>query len=265
MRHSEWIAAAYFVYLAAASWLVGVSIRRRVGLLAVAALAVVLIRSGAGGALTAVRDWLPLVYILAGYYASAALFVEPSPALEAWLLGSDRRLLGDPPTRFRGWSRPLLAYLDIVYTFCFVLVPAGCLLLIVEGRADLVDRYWTLVVGAELGSFAPLAFIQTRPPWVVERKPMWPERSVHRMASRMVRSITIRVNTFPSGHVAASLAVALAVIGPLPIAGTVLLLLAVSIAVACVVGRYHYVVDAAAGAALAIVLFVIVRCSEGAL
>jgi membrane-associated phospholipid phosphatase len=259
MRHSEWIAAAYFVYLAAASWSIRVTMRRRFALLAVAAAAIVLIRSGAGGTLSTLRDWLPLVYILAGYYASAALFVGPSPPLEAWLRGWDRRLLGDPPARFRGWPRPLLAYLDLVYTFCFVLVPAGCLLLIVEGRADLVDRYWTVVVGAEFGSFAPLAFIQTRPPWVLERKPMLPDHAVHRLASRMVRYITIRVNTFPSGHVAASLAVALAVIGPLPLVGTVLLLLAVSIAVACVVGRYHYIVDVVAGAALATALFVAVH------
>jgi membrane-associated phospholipid phosphatase len=259
MRHAEWIAAAYFLYLAGTSWVVRVSLRTRFALLAVAAVALVLIRSRAGGALPALRDWLPIVYILAGYYASAALYVEPSPALEAWLLGWDRRLVGDPPSRFRGWSPPILAYLDIVYTFCFVLVPAGCVLLIVAGRADLVDRYWTVVAGAEFGSFAPLAFIQTRPPWVVERKPMLPDRAVHRMASRMVRYVTIRVNTFPSGHVAASLAVALAVIGPLPIAGTLLLVLAVSIAVACVVGRYHYIVDAVAGAALAIALFVLVH------
>jgi membrane-associated phospholipid phosphatase len=257
MRESEWIAAVYFIYLAAAAWLVRVSMRRRWALLATAAAALLVIRAGAIGVLVPIRDWLPLAYILGGYYASAALFVEPSPPLEAWLLGWDRRLLGDPATRFARWPRLPLAYLDIVYTFCFVLVPAGCLLLVVAGRSDAVDRYWTIVVGAELGSFAPLAFIQTRPPWVVERKAMLSDRAVHRMASRMVRYITIRVNTFPSGHVAASLAVALAVIGPLPVVGAILMVLAVSIAVACVVGRYHYIADAIAGAALAIVLFAV--------
>jgi membrane-associated phospholipid phosphatase len=39
------------------------------------------------------------------------------------------------------------------------------------------------------------------------------------------------------------------------VAGAILLALAASIAVACVVGRYHYVIDVVAGAAVAIVMF----------
>jgi membrane-associated phospholipid phosphatase len=258
MRHSEWIATAYFIYLTGASWFVPVPMRRRMVVLAVAAAALLLIRAGTTDAFAALRDWLPGIYILGGYYASAALFVAPSATLEAWLIGWDRRLLGDPATRFVRWPRLLLAYLDIVYMFCFVLVPAGCLVLLAAGRADLVDRYWTIVVGAELGSFAPLAFIQTRPPWVVERKAVAANRTVHRLAARMVKTFTICVNTFPSGHVAGSLGVALGLIEALPLAGAVFLFLAASIALACVVGRYHYVVDTVAGAALALALFVAV-------
>ena len=258
MRHSEWIASAYFIYLAGASWFVAVSTRRRMLVLAIAAAALLLIRAGTTDAFAAVRDWLPGIYILGGYYASAALFVEPSAPLEAWLLGWDRRLLGDPATRFVDWPRPVLAYLDLVYMFCFVLVPAGYVVLLTAGRTDLVDRYWTIVEGAELGSFAPLAFIQTRPPWVVERKAVPADRTVHRLASRMVETFTICVNTFPSGHVAGSLGVALGLIEALPIAGAIFLLLAASITLACIVGRYHYIIDAVAGAALALAMFVAV-------
>ena len=74
----------------------------------------------------------------------------------------------------------------------------------------------------------------------------------------MTDRFTIRVNTFPSGHVAGSLAVALAVGSVLPAIGAALLLLALAIAVACVVGRYHYIIDAVAGALLAIVICAIV-------
>ena len=87
----------------------------------------------------------------------------------------------------------------------------------------LVDRYWTMVMGAEFAAFAPLAFIQTRPPWALERKPELADPAIHRLASQMVQHLTIRVNTFPSGHAAGSLAVAFAVIGALPAAGLVLL------------------------------------------
>jgi membrane-associated phospholipid phosphatase len=259
MRTSEWIAAAYFVYLAVASWLRRVPVRRRVWLVAVAATTLVAIGAARDGFLSPVRDWMPLGYILGGYYASLALFIAPSPALETWLIEWDRRLLGDPATRFAHWPRGVLAYLDLVYMLCFLLVPGGCVVLLAAGRTDLIDRYWTIVVGAELGSFAPLAFIQTRPPWVIERKAVPADRVVHRLTSQRVRHLTICVNTFPSGHVAASLAVALAVIGPVPIAGVILLILASSIAIACVVGRYHYIVDVVAGAALAVVLFLFHR------
>jgi undecaprenyl-diphosphatase len=50
--------------------------------------------------------------------------------------------------------------------------------------------------------------------------------------------------------VAVTIAVACGVFPSLPIVGLLLFLCAASIAVACVVGRYHYTVDVLAGAAL---------------
>ena len=162
----------------------------------------------------------------------------------------DRRLLGDPSRGSSRWPRVLVAGLELIYMGCFLLIPAGAALARAHrSRARLVDRYWTMVIGAEFAAFAPLAFIQTRPPWALERKPELTDPAIHRLASQMVQHLTIRVNTFPSGHAAGSLAVALAVIGTLPWTGAVLLGLAAAICVACVVGRYHYAVDVAAGAA----------------
>jgi membrane-associated phospholipid phosphatase len=62
------------------------------------------------------------------------------------------------------------------------------------------------------------------------------------------------VNTFPSGHVAVSIAVGFGVAAALPLTGFALLVAAASIAVACVVGRYHYTVDVVSGAALGLVV-----------
>jgi membrane-associated phospholipid phosphatase len=206
-----------------------------------------------------VRDWAPGVSILVGYYLSGRFFVRPSARLEAWLMAGDRRLLGDPNTRFARWPPALLAYLEIVYVNCFLLVPAGFAALALAGESALADRYWTMVLAAELGSFGPLTIIQTRPPWLIERKAALPDRAVHRFASRMVERFTIQANTLPSGHVAGSLAVAFALLGPLPWIGAGVLLLALSISVACIVGRYHYVIDAIAGAALALAVWAAVQ------
>jgi membrane-associated phospholipid phosphatase len=59
------------------------------------------------------------------------------------------------------------------------------------------------------------------------------------------------VNTLPSGHAAGALATALAVGSVVPLAGVVFLLLAASIALATVLGRYHYVVDTVLGVLVA--------------
>jgi membrane-associated phospholipid phosphatase len=171
----------------------------------------------------------------------------------------DRRLLGDPATRFADWPRATVAALELIYMGCFLLIPAGLALLIVAGHRSLVDWYWMLVMGAEFAAFAPLAIIQTRPPWALERKPELADPAIHRLAAQMVQHLTIRVNTFPSGHAAGSLAVGLALVGVLPAAGTLLLVLAIAIGIACIVGRYHYIVDVVSGGAVALALWLTLR------
>ena len=249
MRISEWIGVTYFAYLAAAC-----ARRRFVVSLQALAIALVIV-IGARYAATQVRDVIPLAYILAGYYLCAGLFVRPSARAEAWLLAWDRRLLGDPATRFSRWPRLVLAYLDIVYVGCFLLVPLGLALLALNGLSRRADAYWTIVMSCEFGAFAPLAFVQTRPPWAIEGERALRDRAVHRAAAAFVRTFTIRVNTFPSGHAAGSIGVALAVIGAMPLAGAVLLVVASTICVASVAGRYHYAVDVAAGVLLAVAVW----------
>jgi membrane-associated phospholipid phosphatase len=256
VRSSEWVAFAYFLYLGIVCWLRPLPASRRLLVTGVSLLTATML-AAAPHAPPLVRDWAPLGYILVGYYLTGRLFVAPSEALESWLLAWDRRLFGDPTTRFAKWPAWIVAYLDLVYTFCFLLLPCGLAALVMTGRSALANHYWTMVLAADLGAFAPLSVFQTRPPWMLEPNADLAARSVHRVASYMVRHATIRVNTFPSGHVAVSFAVALAVIGQMPLTGGVLLLLAGSIAVACVVGRYHYAVDVVAGVLLAGVVWAV--------
>jgi membrane-associated phospholipid phosphatase len=205
-----------------------------------------------------VRDWAPFLYVSVGYYLTGFLFVAPSLALEAWLLKWDHRWLGDPTTRFAKWPWWVVAYLDVVYTLCFLLLPGGFAALALTGHSDRANRYWTMVLAADLGAFAPLSVFQTRPPWALEPAPTLRASGIHRLASYAVRNATTGVNTFPSGHVAVTIAVAIGVISTLPVTGAILLCLAASIAVGCVVGRYHYAVDVLAGAALGAVVCAVV-------
>jgi len=258
VRSSEWVSFVYFAALTAIAWLRPLPSARRVQITAIGLLLSVAVVTGARLAAPVVRDWMPPLVILAGYFLSGRFFLNPSPAFEAWLIAWDRRLLGDPATRFAHWPRALLTYLEIVYMGCVVLVPAGFAALAWTGRGALANSYWTLVTAAEFGSFASLGIVQARPPWMVERKAVLSDRSVHRAASMMVEYLTIRANTFPSGHVAGSLAVALAVIRAMPGLGLVLLFLAGSIAAACIVGRYHYIVDVVTGVLLTVVIWAVV-------
>jgi membrane-associated phospholipid phosphatase len=196
------------------------------------------------------RDWAPFLYVSIAYYLTGHLFIRPSEHLEAWLFKWDHRWLGDPTTRFAGWPWWLVAWLDIIYMLCAPLLPGGFALLALTGHSSQANRYWTMVLAADMGAFAPLSVFQTRPPWQIERPAVLPASRVHRLASYMVKNATTGVNTFPSGHVAVTLAVAFGVMPTLPLAGAALLVCAASIAVACVVGRYHYTVDVLAGGAL---------------
>lgn len=62
--------------------------------------------------------------------------------------------------------------------------------------------------------------------------------------------------SFPSAHVASTVAVSLVLTRHLHIVGLCFLFVAGSIAVAAVAGRYHYALDVLLGAAVALIVFV---------
>jgi len=250
VRSSEWIALLYFLYLATVCWLRPVPAARRLIITGISLTLVAVIWFLARQAPSSARDWAPFLYVSVGYYLTGHLFVAPSLDLEAWLLKWDHRWFGDPTASFSNWPAWLIAYLDVIYTLCFVLLPGGFAALSLTGHSAQANRYWTMVLAADLGAFAPLSVFQTRPPWAIEPPAVLAASRIHRLASYVVKNATTGVNTFPSGHVAVTIAVALGVFPALPILGVILLVCAVSIAVACVVGRYHYAVDVLAGAAL---------------
>jgi membrane-associated phospholipid phosphatase len=257
MRCSEWVALAYFCHIAIAALVRPLPPGRRLaaglGSLASAVLVLVVARLDT----PIVRDWAPGVYLLVGYYLSGRTFVTPMPRIEQWLIRWDRRIIGEPLTLFDRWPPVIVALFDVAYIGCFLLVPAGYAALVAAGRADLADRYWTMVLGAELGAFAPLPYVQTRPPYVLEAATRSrPARE--RMSMTFMKHGTTGANTLPSGHAAGSLAVALAVIETLPAFGAVMLVLALVIAVATIVARAHYVVDVITGLALALAIWAVV-------
>jgi hypothetical protein len=253
----EWLAVVFFGHLAVAAVITPLPIERRLAAGVGSAALAALVLFFAPRLSMPVRAWTPVLYILAAYYLSGRTFMRPAPGVERWLIRIDRHVLGNPAP-FAHWPRLLIRLLDAAYIGCFLLVPAGFVILAAAGYGHQADRYWTLVMGAELGAFAALPYLQTRPPWVIERLGE-AEGAPARASVVFMQTATTGANTLPSGHAAGSLAVALGVIETLPVAGTLLLVLALAIALASIVTRAHFVVDIVTGIALALGVWWTVR------
>jgi len=246
----ETIALAYVTYLA----LVAASARRfhraRASTLAAAFAAwTVWAMARQAQRSMAIEILVPAACLLAGYWLSGFFFVAQMTRVERWLLGVDERV---------GLSRAncprlLRDYFELAYVLVYAVVPAGAITLVLGGHADDVPRFWSVVLLAEFVSYAMLPWVQTRPPRAIEAQPLVStSSSLRRFNLAVLGRASIQANTLPSGHAAGAMATALAVTSVMPAAGVVFLVLAISIAVATVIGRYHYTVDSVLGVIVAV-------------
>ena len=247
------VAAFYFAYLAAAAI---ARVRVHPAVLALAAFAAVLV--------IGMPHIMPVVYLLLGYWLPALIVRRPNVDFERRLLNLDRRLFGaNGLARFEQKTpRAVLEYLEVAYLLCYAVVPAGYAALMVAGfEGQTIDRFWTVVLSASFICYGLLPWLPTRAPRALEADTQTRRSSIRKLNLAVLNRASVQWNTFPSGHTAASVATALAVAVHIPVAGLILGVVAVSIAIASVVGRYHYAADAVAGAVVAVVVFLTV-CGE---
>lgn len=239
----------FFVYCAATAAALGP--RRRNRVLAGAAVGLVCVWAWAMvEPWTIPHDWLmPPIVLLVAYWTSGALFTSPSRRWEARLMALDRAL--DIRGRSARAPRVVAELLEIAYAGVYPLIPVALALhLTVTPRPD-PDRFWTVILITDFICFAMLPLIQTRPPRALEDGAPW-RSSVRRLNTALLGAASIGVNTFPSGHAAEALAVALLMLdAPMPVVAW-MLLNAAAIAAGAVFGRYHYAADALAGCAVAL-------------
>ena len=267
--HWQWVAVGYVAYLAIVSLTQPRFTRaRRPLLLAAAAASIAVVVEFASADPTplppALEVILPAAVLLAGYWLSGLLFVEPDERLERWLQSVDEALIGRTGALawFRNAPRAVIEYFELSYLLVYIIVPAGALTLVLGGHPEQVGRFWTVVLLAEFTCYAMLPWLQTRPPRVIEgllpASDAPADRStLRRLNLAILRTSSNQVNTLPSGHTAGAMATALAVGSTMPAAGAVLLVFAASIAVAAVFGRYHYVVDSVLGLVVAAIAWAI--------
>jgi membrane-associated phospholipid phosphatase len=255
--HWQDVALGYISYLAIVSMTRREFARVRPPLLLAAAIAWAAFAVVGRARLTpALEVVVPSLILLAGYWLSGLLFVRPDVRIERWLQAIDRTLLTQSGVIawFHRSPRFVQEYFELSYVLVYLAVPAGATTLVVSGHADRVGHFWTIVLLAEFTCYGVLPWIQTRSPRSIEGIESGALRAVRlrRLNLSLVNRASIQVNTLPSGHAAGAFATALAVASIMPLAGVAFLLLALSISIATVLGRYHYVVDTVLGVLVAI-------------
>ena len=221
-------------------------------------------------AVSMVRDWLPLGFILLayremGWFAPSHHTYELEQGWIVW----DRLLLND--WRLRAaieYVGPLLpAILELSYTLVYAVGPFSLAILYLHSRRAQVDQFlFTFVLGTVL-SYALHPYFPSEPPRAVFPDADMPEIvTVFRRFNLWILSGGgIHTSVFPSGHVSHAFAAAFAMRRVLPDKkwiGCSLLVLALSICLATVYGRYHYAVDGLAGLAIAVLALAVTRLLE---
>jgi hypothetical protein len=260
LRQSEWICVVNFAFLALASFFFPIPKRRRtlIVVLNLSLGGLFLLLAGAENPtsplfISVLRDWLPAPLILVAYHeAGILIFPRPNHRFEHALQGWDKFLFEETPFRLlhRPFPRWLEEYLEFCYLLCYPIVPAGLAGLYLARLGRFADEFWSVVLPAVFISYALSPFFASLPPrtlFPTAQKPVG--ASVFRRLNLWVlKRASIQANTFPSAHVAGVVATSLAVLIHLPTMGVVYMIIAVSIALASVRGRYHYAADAVLGA-----------------
>lgn len=244
----------FFIYTAImAVALRGLSARARTRVFASAAVGLVVAAWGAWTDTGWVRAVAapPLVLLIA-YWGSGFLWVAPMRRCEALLMQADallrvHRIAARMP-------RVLAELLEIAYVGVYPLIPVSLALhLWYAPRAD-ADRFWTVILVTDFVCFAMLPWIETRPPRALEPEAPWRSR-VRAFNVRLLGETSIGVNTVPSGHAAEAVACALLLCGTPAAVQAPVWLAALAVSAGAVLGRYHFAIDAIAGWAVALVVW----------
>ena len=243
MAAHEWIVVVYFSGLTLAAWFMRQPFGRRLRATALASAIVAMVLGAAANDLRALRAWIPVVYLLAGYWFPALLVTSAGRTrFEAWLSRSDTRLRQWLP-RIPAVAVPLL---EFAYLLCYPLVPLAFMVVRTSGRAIDVERFWLAVLLSGYACYVTLPWLISRPPRTRRNVDVAPE-GIRRLNARVLERWSHQLNTFPSGHVAVAVAAAASVWSVSTPAGAAVGAVAAAIAVGAAAGGYHYVVDVILG------------------
>jgi membrane-associated phospholipid phosphatase len=267
LRRSEWVLAAYFFYAAIVAQVLPV--QRNIALLtlglnaSIIASYVLLAHVDSlrrRRFLSIVRDWYPtpllvMAYREMGWFAPS----HHSFALEKTWVVWDKFFLNTLGVKgFIEFLGPVLpSLLEISYILVYAIPYFSLGVLYAYNRQERVDRFLFPFVLAVLSAYALFPYFPSEPPRTVfpgQDFPAW-TTVFRRLNWAMLGSYGIHTSVFPSAHCSGAFCAAFAMRLALPEKKWVwrfLSVMAVLIATATVYGRYHYLADAAAGLAIAV-------------
>jgi len=199
------------------------------------------------------HGWLlPPALLILGYWTSGLLFVAPMKRIEELFAFVDRLV----DVRRLGSRAPVgvAEFLEFSYAAVFALIPTALTLHLTLSPKPDTNQFWTVILVTDFVCFAALPWIQTRPPRVLESDDPW-SSSFRSFNLRWLRTASIQVNTFPSGHAAEALAAALLVSDLRTVVFMWMLFNAAAVSAGAVLGRYHYAIDAFAGWLVAVAVW----------
>ena len=268
MRVAEWLQLSFVSLLAVMAGLRPLERQRRLRVLWLAFVAIAAILGVRFGerwlspvCSSILRDWLPAALLLVPYWQVGQFFTAPDMAMEARLAAFDSAFfhrMGIQPSRIR-ISVGLATYLQFAYLMVYPLIPLGLAVLYVTGQRHQVDYYWLVVLPATYVSFAITPFVRALPPRMLAGYDTFhsPPTRVQALNRLILDRASIQAITCPSGHVASATAAALVLLRLEPWIGAMFFAIAISIAVATVVGGYHYAADVLSASAIAILVFAV--------
>jgi hypothetical protein len=206
-----------------------------------------------------ISDWLPSILLLMVYWQSGRFARTPNQKLQRWLEQFDAQRLG---TLITGWERHwsttwIGSYFELAYLFCYALIPLGVAVLYCTHQRALIDRYWLTILAPTILCYLVIPFAPTIPPRLLKVCKQCPPQAIRSMNLFILRHASIQLNTFPSAHVASTVAASLVLLQAAPVVGAAFLLVSLSIAAGAVLGRYHYMPDVVLGALIALAMYLL--------
>ncbi len=263
IRTSEWIQTGFATILTVVAWIRTLPTGRRwiTTLLAAFAIIAVTIARFSTNVLTprqasAFRDWLPVALMLVPYWQTGQFFMEPNERIQNRLAEIDRWLSNLVSHSAKAPGRFTQLSMEWAYMFCYPMVPCGLGVIYAAGLRQYTSTFWFIVLVPTYLCYAITPFVPALPPRsiTIKQSAVAVANTGRVMNLWILKYGSIHAISFPSAHVASALAVSLVLLRIVPIAGVIFLVISFWIAVAAIVGGYHYAIDVLLGAAMALIV-----------